>query len=327
MVASPRMRRNGWPRLASLALSTSVIALALCPARAARAQGDGAVPPEAAEGDGAVPPEAAAEGDGAPAPGAPAPTEAELADARHSFELASTAYTGGDYETAAEEFRAAYEVTRHPELLFNIYLAEERAGRPAEAAEVLALYLELATSIGAEERPLLERRLERLRARAASRVTTPPPADELDDSALLSSPMEPSASPEEVDAGDAAARPTPATTGGSPPGAAIALVVTAGVLLAGFAVLAPLSEVEDQRLASSCGRDAGRSCTAGETTGLMALNLAADASWIAATVAGVVGVVLWATLPSEGGTAVEASVALAPWASPSGAGVTAGGTF
>lgn len=241
-------------------------------------------------------------------------SEAELAEAQHSFELATAAYEGGDYETAAEEFRVAYEITRHPELLFNVYLAEERAGRPSEAADALTSYLATA-SVAAEERVLLERRLERLRARAASRETTPP-VEELDDSALLASPIE--AAP------PATAVPVPAAeSAGSPPTAGIALLVTAGVLLVSFAVLAPLSEVEDQRLATSCGRERGRTCT--DTTALTALNVASDVSWIGAAALGTAGLILLFALPWEGAT--RGDVAVLPWASPDGAGLLVGGSF
>lgn len=260
------------------------------------------------------------------------PTAAELADAHHSFEVAATAYESGDYETAAEEFRAAYEITQHPELLFNVYLAEERAGRPAEAAEALARYLELATAISTEERPLLERRLERLRARAASRTTVPPPAEELDDSALLASPIDDTAGAGGTgdDASDDASEgsePPTAVSGGGPPVAGVAVLVAGAALLVGFAVLAPLSEVEDQRLASSCGRDATRSCTSDEVTTLTALNIAADVSWIGGAALAAVGVVLLVALPPDGTGTADATVAVAPWAGPDGAGLAVGGTF
>nr|MDQ3036305.1 hypothetical protein [Myxococcota bacterium] len=92
------------------------------------------------------------------------PTEAELDEARHSFELARRAFDAGDYETAADEFRAAYELMRHPDLLFNLYLAEERRGQHVAAEAALTSYLRDAT-VAPEQRALLERRLVRLRAR------------------------------------------------------------------------------------------------------------------------------------------------------------------
>src|SRR5688572_17316087 len=120
------------------AIARATVLLTLTCSLAARVTAQDAAP---AAGSEAAPPadEAAAPPETeVPDAASAEPTAAQLAEAQHSFELATAAYEGGDYETAAEEFRVAYEITRHPELLFNVYLAEERAGRPTEAAEALA---------------------------------------------------------------------------------------------------------------------------------------------------------------------------------------------
>lgn len=263
--------------------------------------------------------EAAPETSIEPPPSAP-PTEAEMAEARHAFEVASAAFENGDYETASTEFRTAYELSRHPTLLYNVYLAEERAGRPGEAAMMLERYLELGDA-QADERAVLERRLERLRTRAASRAPVVDPTEsEADRAALLVAP---------TDVDGTAWRVVERPPGG-PPVAGVALLVTGGVLLVGFAVLAPLSEVEDQRLAGSCGRAVGRFCTAEETSTLLALDVAADVAWIAGAATAVVGLVLLFALPPERGEA--APIALAPWLVPTAgggalAGLTASGRF
>jgi hypothetical protein len=48
------------------------------------------------------------------------PSPAQLAEARQRFEVGVQAFDGGDYETAAAEFRRAWELTQHPDLLYNI---------------------------------------------------------------------------------------------------------------------------------------------------------------------------------------------------------------
>ena len=52
--------------------------------------------------------------------------------------LAATAYFDeGDYAHASIEFRAAYATSPHAELLYNIYLCEERLGHVDPAIEAL----------------------------------------------------------------------------------------------------------------------------------------------------------------------------------------------
>lgn len=91
-------------------------------------------------------------------------TEAENeADARHHFQIGSDLFEAGDYERAAEEFDAAYELSPRPELLYNIYLSHERLGNLARAEAALAAFVDAGTP-GHRQAPL-ERRLERLRQR------------------------------------------------------------------------------------------------------------------------------------------------------------------
>lgn len=250
-----------------------------------------------------------------PSEAPPPPSEAELADARHAFEVAAAAFENGDYETAATEFRTAYELSRHAALLYNVYLAEERAGRPGEAAVMLERYLESELPTP-EERTVLERRLERLRTRAASRAPVVDPTEsDADRAALIVAP---------TDARTGETWVLPPEPGG-PPIPGIALLVTGGVLLAAFAVLAPLSEVEDQNLAARCGRSAGRTCTGDDVATLTALNVAADVSWIAGAATAAVGIVLLFALPPEPGE--RSTVALLPTLGPGHAGLSLGGRF
>ncbi len=109
--------------------------------------------------------------------------------------------------------------------------------------------------------------------------------------------------------------PAPSASGGVHP-AGIATLVGAGVLLASFGAFAILSEVEDQALAETCGRDTNAACDPSRIGRLEAFNVVADVSWIAGATAAVVGVVLLLALPAEGAS----TVAFAPWVTTEGAG-------
>jgi hypothetical protein len=224
---------------------------------------------------------------------AQAPTESELEEARHAFEVASQSFERGDYETAAEEFRAAYALSRHPDILYNVYLAEERAGRQAEAAAALAAHLEVA-EISDEQRTLLSQRLERIRARVAAHEASVATSE---GEALRTEPIDAAlAEPESEEPAPAVETPV-APPSSEPPAAGIALLIAGGVLGLSFAGFAIASELEDQRLAGSCGRDVGSHCLAEETSTLEILNVLADASWISAATVGALGAILLAALP------------------------------
>ena len=221
------------------------------------------------------------------------PTAAELSEARHSFDLATHAFETGDYETAVSEFRAALDLSGASDLLFNIYLSEERAGNLEPAAAALDQYLQSGT-IDAEQRTLLASRLERLRARIAARTPVHEVVAE-EPQALLASPIAPTLVPEATP--EATPTPAPPRAPPGPPDAAIGLLVATGVFLVGFAVFGSLSLVENQRLASSCGSDHGRYCPASATNTLFFYDVAADVSWIGAAALGAVDLVLWLVLP------------------------------
>jgi hypothetical protein len=250
-----------------------------------------------------------------PAAGA-APTDAQLAEARHSFELGRQLFDSRDYAAAADEFRAAYELTHHPDLLFNVYLALERARRPEEAEPALAQYLAEGT-VEPEQRALLERRLERLRARLAARSAID--AEPEDDGSMgLIREVDPAA-----DLEPPTRRPArPDSTGQD---AGIALMIGAGVLAASFAVFAILSQLEDGSLARTCGSEVGSYCTSSQTSALLAYGIAADASWIGALALGTVGIILYfAAAPSQ---PARARAGVAPWLAPGAGGLAAGGRF
>lgn len=185
-----------------------------------------------------------------------------LARAKVHFEAGTRHYDLGAYEEAAHEFEKAYALSEHPELLYNVYSAYERAGRYAEAAAALERYLDLG-EIAPDERPSLEARLGSLRARI------PPPAEE-----------PPHEEPEIVEA-PADTQATPAR-GGLPTLAVASYGVAGGMTLA-FATLAGLALSERRSLEDGCG--ATQSCTSGEAKRLRALSLTADVALAAGVAA------------------------------------------
>jgi len=95
-------------------------------------------------------------------------------EARTRFQLGSTLYRQGRFDDAAREFRAAYDVSHRPELLYNLYLVERDAGHTQEAADALRTYLQDASEV--PDRGLMEGRLAALdqqleRERAAQEAT------------------------------------------------------------------------------------------------------------------------------------------------------------
>lgn len=181
--------------------------------------------------------------------------------ARTHFESGRLHFDEGNYEAALSEFSAAYDLSHRDQLLFNLYLVQERLGHLEEAAAHLERYL--ATDVVPDdERETLTRRLEHLRGRLADEDTPPP-------------------------------TPTPATQPEHPlliPG-----IVTLGVGAAGlvvFGILGGLALGEDARLAEACGADAGRTCSDADVSGLRDLSVGADVSLTIGLVAAAAGAVL-----------------------------------
>jgi tetratricopeptide (TPR) repeat protein len=178
-----------------------------------------------------------------------------LARAKVHFEAGTRHYDIGSYAEAAREFQTAYELSQHPELLYNIYTALERGGQYAEAADALERYLELAT-IDPAQRPTLEARLAALRARLAEEPhpdEEEPPIEELT-----------SAEPDEEPAAGKRRLPT----------LALASYATAGAMALTFGVFAGLALAENGSLEDGCG--ANESCTRSEVRALRAFNVTAD---------------------------------------------------
>ncbi len=253
-----------------------------------------------------------------PAAAQDADDEPATAEARARFEEGTRAFDVGDYARAAAEFRAAYEITEHPDLLFNVYSALERQGDTAGAADALEGYLSAGGPAG-ERRASLEARLSRLRARLAEERASAAEAE-------LAAEREARRQAEERQAsGDAAAETEDDATvdtgeGGGVHPAGIGVMIGGGVLLASFGVFAALAAAENDNLASSCAPG----CTGDEVSTLSTFDLVADISWIAGAVAATTGLILILVLPGED---EGASAAFAPWVAPGGAGGALAGRF
>jgi hypothetical protein len=226
------------------------------------------------------------------------PTEEQ---ARNLFTAGQNAFQSGDYASAADYFEQAYALSHRPGLLYNIAFAADRNRDDARALEAYRAYLvaEWETSRRAE----VEARITFLEAALAEAARA-----------------EAEAAAAAAAAAELASRPPPEPErfrGFHPAG--VVTLVSGGVLLASFGIFAGLSEVEDQQLARSCGRDAGASCAPASVVTLQTLNTLADVSWIAGAAVAVTGIVLLFAVPPD---SPQPSLAMAPWFTPDGAGAT-----
>ncbi len=267
-------------------------------------------------------------------------SDADRQVAREHFERGSSAFERGDYGEASAEFRAAYALTHHADLLYNIYSAQERNGELEEAAEALEGYLR-DSDPEAARREALELRLARLQVRIAqARLDAAEANAEVDrERAAAAVALE----AEQAERAAAEARALEEREGRlsqmrSAQGTSdalfhsgVVLMVAGGVGLGSFGVLAALSESEDQSLAASCGRDAGRVCSEGDVSALRTLNTAADVSWIGGAgllAVGAVVVLIGESLrPAEDVSASGETAWISPVVSPTSAGVMLGGAW
>lgn len=234
-------------------------------------------------------------------------------EARRHFEAGTEAFDVGEYVRAATEFRTAYDITHHPDLLFNIYSALERAGELEQAADALEGYLRDGDP-DEERRTALSARLARLRERLAQARADAAEAE-------LQAERDRAREPQESETPHAPAEPAPADDGGGgihPAG--VGLLIGGGVLLVTFAIVAGLAAAEDGHLADTCSPG----CSDDQVATLSTLNLVADVSWIAGAVVAATGLVLLFALPPEGD---GASASIAPWAAPGAGGLVAVGRF
>jgi tetratricopeptide (TPR) repeat protein len=97
-------------------------------------------------------------------------------EARSLFAAGRAAYADGRYGKAIEHFQRAYEISGHPELLYNIGQAADRLRRDEEALAAFTEFLERLPDTG--HRREVENRISALRAAIASRESSAAPREE-----------------------------------------------------------------------------------------------------------------------------------------------------
>src|SRR5687768_1157254 len=112
-----------------------------------------------------------------PSPEPPANGDARDAEARAMYQAGAIAYADGRFADALASWRRAHELSRRPELLFNIGTAAERLRRDAEALGAFEGYL--AGRPDASNARQVRARIAVLREaiRSASAPREPPPDD------------------------------------------------------------------------------------------------------------------------------------------------------
>lgn len=177
--------------------------------------------------------------------------EASDADARRHFRLAQAHYENGDFAEAAEEFEAAYELSRRPALLYNLYLAHRDALNTVAARDALRLYLELVPDTA--DREALESRL----AQMDRVIEEQEPTGEEDSSesgeAPAAGPVPTQGDSDSSPEAELAEAPSPEVADSSPPTLLPWLVLAGGgAVLATGAVLQGLSRKQFNELESIC---------------------------------------------------------------------------
>lgn len=106
-------------------------------------------------------------------------------EAREAFRRGDRLYLEGDYEGAVSAFEEAYAKSGKIEMLFNLANAHERLANYAEAALLLRGYIPHSPE---SHRPVLERRLERLKRlevkKAAASMPPAPSAPSLEEASI-----------------------------------------------------------------------------------------------------------------------------------------------
>ena len=217
------------------------------------------------------------------------------AQARAHFQTGTELFQAADYEPALAEYEQAYELSREPALMYNLYLCHERLGNLAEATDWLARYLEEANDV--HRRDVLAARLATMRRRLAALPseeaeptvgeTDADPPIEADDE--LGAPGERAADPPAGPAEEALPEPVaPEPRGFEVPAGAIVSYGVGGLGALGLAIFGGLALDEDSRLADMCSSG----CEDSDIGRLQAYQIAADTS-LAIGVAGLLVGVVW----------------------------------
>ncbi len=254
-----------------------------------------------------------------------ATADAELDEAaRLLFDSGTRAYEAGRFQEALGRYQNAYDLSQRPQLLYNIAVCYDRLEQKAEAADYYGRFVQALpdaqrSGIARSRLEILQGALEEEAARAeASNNTEAAPTDE--DVQEVTQVTEPTDPTEPVDT--AMARPMPPPSGPSLAGPIAVYGVGAAGLLT-FAVFGAMansaySDAEQTCLASGCDE--------GELDTVSTRNTVADIGLIVG-VAGVVAGTTWLLVELLSDDEDEDGVAIAPFATPQGAGVSAGGSF
>jgi hypothetical protein len=204
--------------------------------------------------------------------------------ARVLYEAGTAHFEVGDYESALREFRAAHAESPYPELLYNIFLCEERLGNLRAAVEALEGFLGTAN---VPRREILERRLAHLRERAARGETRIEASD-----VQQAHPLQVQDAPP-ADPSPAAVTPPAAVASAGPPVLAITGFAIGGAGLITFAVAGGITVAEDASLRGDGG--CSPTCSPEQVQTLANAGIAADVGLgvaIAGTVLGVIGLLI-----------------------------------
>jgi tetratricopeptide (TPR) repeat protein len=87
--------------------------------------------------------------------------DARIAQAKKDFAAGTRAYQNGNFDAALARFRHAYELTKSPDLLYNIATVSDRMRHDAEALEAYEGYIEARPK--SPDREHVEGRIEALR--------------------------------------------------------------------------------------------------------------------------------------------------------------------
>lgn len=215
-------------------------------------------------------------------------TPVDDGEARSLFEAGQAAFSDGRFEDALARWQQSYELTQHPELLYNIATSLDRLGRLAEARERYTAFLEAMPD--ASNRNYVRRRVdvidEQLAGNEPDASEAPPPGTD-GAPGVLADPVE-----------------TPSVNEPSRVGPAI-LFGLAGAALVGGIVTAVLAEGQYGDLDDACPNGVCGEASRGDIDTLTALTVSADMLFGVAALSAVGGLLWW--LLDTGDADVEAS--------------------
>ncbi|MFK7984747.1 MAG: tol-pal system YbgF family protein [Sandaracinaceae bacterium] len=219
-----------------------------------------------------------AQEDGAEAP------EVSTADeeARAHFQAAADAFQIADYATARREYEAAFTLSGRPEVMYQLYLCDERLGDLEGAIAWLERYLLEVADVPRRDTLLARLATMRERATPPEPPVEPPPPE----------PVETSLRPPSQAARETALAP-PAPREDEPLlGVGVVSLSVAGLGFIGSATTGGLGLREQGRLAEECTFDVCPGSLRGVRDEADAFFLAADVLWIGSLALASVGVVM-----------------------------------